>query len=235
MPRSKRDRVVALTQTAKKGKEAKGKLIDDVREQADVFSYLWVFDVEHLRTNLLQEVRTAWKGSRIFLGRNAVMRKGLGATPEDECRLGVHKVANLLEGNRGLLFTNETPEVVTEWFESFKKSDFARTGNKVDETFELPAGPIHINGEPAPHSLEPQFRKLGMSTSLLKGVPTLNNPHTVCKAGDTLNPNQVNLLKLFGKTYATFQIVPLLGVHLTDGSVVHGAAQGDEAIAADEE
>lgn len=46
----------------------------------------------------------------------------------------------MLEGNRGLLFTNEGPEVVTEWFESFKKNDFARTGNKVDEGFELPAG-----------------------------------------------------------------------------------------------
>lgn len=212
----------------------------------------------------------------------------------------------MLEGNRGLLFTNEGPEVVTEWFESFKKNDFARTGNKVDEGFELPAGaftsisvtlifsppfpslfpfssflflvlplslfpspfsrlasilmqtlptgPIHINDDPAPHSLEPQFRKLGMSTSLLKGVPTLNNPHVVCKKGDTLNPNQVNLLKLFGKTFATvrflptpslllfpnshfrflqFQIVPLLGVHLTDGSVIHGTE--GEAIAADEE
>ncbi|BGP13233.1 hypothetical protein JCM10213_004996 [Rhodosporidiobolus nylandii] len=223
MPRSKRDRVVALTQTAKKGKEAKGKLIEDVREQAEQFAYLWVFEVEHMRNNLLQEVRTAWKGSRIFLGRNAVMRKGLGATPEDECRLGVHKVANMLEGNRGLLFTNETPEVVKDWFESFQKQDFARTGNKVDETFELPAGPILINDDPAPHSLEPQFRKLGMSTSLLKGVPTLSTPHTVCKAGDTLNPNQVNLLKLFGKTFATFQIIPLLGVHLTDGSVCGGS------------
>ena len=60
-----------------------------------------------------------------------------------------------------------------------------------------------INDDTAPHSLEPQFRKLGMSTSLLKGVPTLTAPHTVCKEGDTLNPNQVNLLKLFGKTFAT--------------------------------
>jgi mRNA turnover protein 4 len=64
MPRSKRDRVVALTQTSKKGKEAKGKLIDEVREQAEQFSYLWVFEVEHMRNNLLQEVRTAWKGSK---------------------------------------------------------------------------------------------------------------------------------------------------------------------------
>jgi len=109
----------------------------------------------------------------------------------------------MLEGSRGLLFTDETPDVVTEWFESFKKRDFARTGNKATETFELPAGPILINDEPAPHSLEPQFRKLGLSTSLLKGVPTLNAPHTVCSEGDTLNPNQVNLLKLFGKTFAT--------------------------------
>ncbi|CEQ39186.1 SPOSA6832_00710, partial [Sporobolomyces salmonicolor] len=245
MPRSKRDKVLALTQTSKKGKEAKGKLIEEVREQADHFQYLWVFEVEHMRNNLLQEVRTAWKGSRIFLGRNAVMRKGLGATPEDECRLGVHKVANsteviqMLEGNRGLLFTDEAPSVVLEWFESFKKQDFARTGNQVDETFELPAGamnlagPIKINDDPAPHSLEPQFRKLGLSTSLLKGVPTLNAPHTVCKKGDTLNPNQVNLLKLFGKTFATvrlalsFQIVPLMGVHLTDGSVCGGQAAMD--------
>lgn len=64
MPRSRRDRVVALTQTAKKGKEAKGKLIEEIREQADAFQYLWVFDVEHMRNNLLQEVRKAWKGSR---------------------------------------------------------------------------------------------------------------------------------------------------------------------------
>ncbi|BGP45292.1 mRNA turnover and ribosome assembly protein [Rhodotorula kratochvilovae] len=232
MPKSKRDRVVALTQTAKKGKEAKAKLIDEVREQAEAHKFLWVFEVEHMRNNLLQEVRQAWKGSRIFLGRNAVMRKGLGATPEDECRLGVHKVANMLEGSRGLLFTDEAPEVVTEWFESFKKQDFARTGNKALETFELAQGPILINDEPAPHSLEPQFRKLGLSTSLLKGVPTLNAPHTVCKAGDTLNPNQVNLLKLFGKTFATFQIVPLLGVNLADGSVCGGA---DEAEVVDEE
>jgi len=236
MPRSRRDRVVALTQTAKKGKEAKGKLIEEIREQADAFQYLWVFDVEHMRNNLLQEVRKAWTGSRMFLGRNAVMRKALGATPEDECRLGVHKAANMLEGSRGLLFTNETPEVVTDWFESFKRSDFARTGNKATETFELPAGPIMINDDTAPHSLEPQFRKLGMSTSLLKGVPTLTAPHTVCKEGDTLNPNQVNLLKLFGKTFATFRIVPLLGIHLTDGSICGGSEEATSAAAmADDE
>lgn len=119
-----------------------------------------------------------------------------------------------------------------------------------------------------------------MSTSLLKGVPTLTAPHTVCKEGETLNPNQVNLLKLFGKTYATvsrhfpgsqaarhrvrvscsvvetggfpaifgpyarilnsvsllqFQIVPLLGIHLTDGSICGGSEEATAAAMADDD
>ncbi|KAM0788017.1 hypothetical protein ACM66B_006216 [Microbotryomycetes sp. NB124-2] len=224
MPRSKRDRVVALTQTDKKGKEHKAELINQVRDLSEQFQYVWVFDVEHMRNNVLKEVRQAWKGSKILLGRNAVMRKALGTSVEDECRLGAHKVANLLEGNRGLLFTNDEPSVVLEWFEDFKKPDFARSGNKVNESFELPEGPIVLQeGEgPAPHSLEPQFRKLGLSTYLVKGVPTLKAPHTVCKKGDTLNANQVNLLKLFNKQFATFQIIPVLGINVADGTVVGG-------------
>ena len=168
----------------------------------------------------------------------------------------------MLEGSRGLLFTDEAPDVVSEWFASFQKADFARTGNKATETFSLPLGPVLINDEPAAHSLEPQLRKLGLSTSLLRGVPTLTAPHTVCTEGDTLNPNQVNLLKLFGKTYATvrpslprslharpsptdspyrrrhrpqFQIVPLLGLNLADGSICGGTDEAAAAVAADDE
>ena len=66
------------------------------------------------------------------------------------------------------------------------------------------AGPINLTpDDPAPHSMEPQFRKLGMTTSLIRGVPTLGAPHVVCTKGDVLNANQVQLLKLFHKTYAT--------------------------------
>ncbi|SCV72864.1 BQ2448_4401 [Microbotryum intermedium] len=224
MPRSKRNTTIALTQTNKKDKAHKGQLIQTIRDCCEGFQYVWVFDVEHMRNNLLQEVRVAWKGSRIFLGRNAVMRKALGATPEDECRLGVSKVANLLEGSRGLLFTNEPADVVEEWFESFKKQDFARSGNVVQEGFTLPAGPLKIDDQPLAHSLEPQLRKLGLSTTLNRGVPTLANEHVVCKKGDALNSNQVNLLKLFGRYLATFQIVPRLGVNIHDGSVVGSKA-----------
>ena len=54
-----------------------------------------------------------------------------------------------------------------------------------------------MDSEPAAHSIEPQFRKLGLSSKLIKGVPTLGSEHQVCQKGQKLKPDQAHLLKLF--------------------------------------
>lgn len=48
----------------------------------------------------------------------------------------------LLQGDRGLLFTDSPPEEVLEWFADYKQADYARTGNVVDEEFVLPEGEL---------------------------------------------------------------------------------------------
>ena len=68
----------------------------------------------------------------------------------------------------------------------------------------MPAGPIMLHaGDRAPHSLEPSFRKLGVPSRLDRGVPTLDAPYTVCKKGDKLKPDQVNVIKLLVQLLAT--------------------------------
>lgn len=59
---------------------------------------------------------------------------------------------------------------------------------------------------PFPHSMDPQLRKLGLSTSLVKGVPSLTSPHELCKKGRVLTSEQAQLLKLIGEQMATFQV-----------------------------
>lgn len=178
-----------------------------IQADADKFHYLWVFHTDNMRNNCMQYVRTQWAGSRICLGRNAVMRKALGDTVESEHRSGCSSIASLLEGDVGLLFTDEEPQVVTDWFGSYTKADFARAGNVATEDVTLPEGPVVMGDENAPHSIEPQLRKLGMPTTLKKGVPTLANPYTICKEGQKLSPDQAHLLKLFGKAMATVSTV----------------------------
>ena len=91
----------------------------------------------------------------------------------------------------------------------------------------LPAGPVTNNdGKPFPHSMEPQLRKLGLSTRMVAGVPSLATEHIVCRKGEKLTsekvrkpalvhsytqllivpPFQAQLLKLRGDQTVTFKV-----------------------------
>ena len=71
-----------------------------------------------------------------------------------------------LHGNVGLLFTNKSLAEVKQWFEHFTDHDFARAGFTSEEEIQLLEGPL----ERFSHSTEPQLRKLGLPTSLKKGM-----------------------------------------------------------------
>lgn len=47
---------------------------------------------------------------------------------------------------------------VVRMFESFDVLDYARTGSKATEDFELPEGPVEGPTGPLPHTLEPTLR-----------------------------------------------------------------------------
>ncbi|KAG0648832.1 alkyl aryl-sulfatase [Hyphodiscus hymeniophilus] len=183
MPKSKRAKVVHLTKVDKKGKELTLKLFANVRECLDQYQYCFVFSVENMRNTYLKDVRT----EILFFGKTKVMAKALGLTPEEAYQDNTHLLSKYLAGNVGLLFTNREPSSITEYFANFSKTDFARAGTEATREFEVPAGIVYsMGGEmateddvPMAHSLEPELRKLGMTTSLTKGKITLDNPYTI--------------------------------------------------------
>ncbi|KAK0244254.1 ribosomal protein L10-domain-containing protein [Armillaria nabsnona] len=211
MPKSKRSKVVTLSKVAKKTKEQKGALMQEVQLNVDKWKYCWLFEVGAMRNSHLKTVRKLWKDSaRIFFGRGAVMAKALGITPEEEHKTGLHTLSKQIKGQVGLFFTDSEPQEVLEWFADFQQPDFARAGNLASRTVILPAGPVmrHFSDppEPFPHNEDPQLRKLGLSTTMNKGVPTLQTPHKLCEKGKTLTGEQAQLLKLIGEKMVTFRV-----------------------------
>ena len=79
---------------------------------------------------------------------------------------------------------------LTRYFEEYSCPDYARSGNVATEDVTIHAGPL----EQFQHTMEPQLRKLGLHTSLKKGVIHLDTDFEVCKNGDKLNPEQARLL-----------------------------------------
>ncbi|KAL1778356.1 mRNA turnover protein 4-like [Sigmodon hispidus] len=202
MPKSKRDKKVSLTKTAKKGLELKQNLIEELRKCVDTYKYLFIFSVANMRNSKLKDIRNAWKHSRMFFGKNKVMMVALGRSPSDECKDNLHQVSKKLRGEVGLLFTNCTKEEVNEWFTKYTEMDFAPAENKATLTVSLDPGPLRQ----FPHYMEPQLRQLGLPTALKKGVVTLLSDYEVCKEGDVLTPEQARILKLFGYEMAEFKV-----------------------------
>jgi len=110
----------------------------------------------------------------------------------------------------GLFFTDSEPQEVIEWFKDFRQPDYARAGNLASRTVIVPVGPImqhHSDPpEPFPHNEEPQLRKLGLTTTMKRGVPTLENPHKLCDKGKPLTAEQAQLLKLMGEKMVEFRV-----------------------------
>eukprot|EP00124_Ichthyophonus_hoferi_P003218 Ihof_evm2s266 gene=Ihof_evmTU2s266 len=190
MPKSKRNKVFNLTETKKKGNVLKTGLVDEIRKCVEEYAFIYVFSVRNMRNTKLKDIRTEWRHSRFFMGKNKVMAVALGRTPEEEVAADLHKVSKKLVGNVGLLFTNSTKEEVVEWFATHVENDFARSGSVATTDFIVPEGPL----EQFPHSMEVQLRQLGLPTSLKKGIILMDREHKICREGDSLTPQQAQLL-----------------------------------------
>ena len=64
MPKSKRSRVVHLTNVTKKNREHKERLFENVREALAEYQYCFVFSVDNMRNTHLKEVRQDLSDSR---------------------------------------------------------------------------------------------------------------------------------------------------------------------------
>lgn len=147
------------------------------------------------------------------------MAVALGHSPESEAAPNLHKISPLLSGAVGLLFTSRSPDSVLSYFNSFRPLDFARAGSVSTRDFTIPNGLVYSRAgeipveddEPLSHTIEPELRKLGVPSRLVKGKVSLEltdgqEGHVVCREGETLDSRQTTLLKLFGVASSEFRI-----------------------------
>lgn len=155
----------------------------------------------------------------LFFGKTKVMAVALGHNPESEAAANLHKLSPYLTGAVGLLFTSRAPDAAISYFENFRPSDFARAGTVATRTFTIPNGLVYSRAgeiptsddEPISHTAEPELRKLGVPTRLVKGKVVLElvdeeEGYVVCREGETLDSRQTTLLKLFGAAISEFQV-----------------------------
>uniref|UniRef100_A0A672FEP3 Ribosome assembly factor mrt4 n=1 Tax=Salarias fasciatus TaxID=181472 RepID=A0A672FEP3_SALFA len=164
-------------------KKGNQKQNNNLRKCVDTYRNLFIFSMENMRNNKLKDIRTAWKHSRFFFGKNKVMIVALGKGDTDEYKDNLHKVTRYLRGEVGILFTNKTKDEVQDFCDSLKVQDLSICSYSTALPFLSAVG----------------------SPSCLR-VETLLKDHQVCKEGDVLTPEQARILKLFAIEMAEFKV-----------------------------
>ncbi|KAK1756015.1 mRNA turnover and ribosome assembly protein [Echria macrotheca] len=244
MPKSKRARVFHLTQVTKKTREQKEKLFENIRECVPQYKYCFVFSIDNMRNSYLKDVRHELKDCRLFFGKTKLTARALGTTPEEAQADGIHKLTPYLTGSVGLLFTNRDPSSITSYFESLTQVDFARAGTRATRTFTIAPGVVYSTGGEVPaehdvpvaHTLEPELRRLGVPTRMVRGRVMLGGDedgqgsegYTVCREGDVLDSRQTRLLKLFSVCMSEFRVKLLAYWSAENGGVTELSKPGEE-------
>lgn len=215
MPKSKRDKKVSLTKTNKKGLVLKQRIIEEIRNSLGKYEHIFLFTVDNMRNTKLKDLRNDWKDSRFFFGKNKVMAIALGKTKSDEIEEQLNLLSKKLKGQCGLLMTNRNVPDVLQWFKDYRAAEYARSGFVATKDVVLPQGPL----KDFSHTIEPHLRRLGLPTSLERGVINLIKEYQICKKGSPLTPEQASILKLLGIQMAKFKIV--IKCHWTKGKGYH--------------
>ncbi|ERT02004.1 mRNA turnover protein 4 [Sporothrix brasiliensis 5110] len=232
MPKSKREKVLHMSQVAKKTREHKDRLFNNIRDAVPEFEHCFVVRVDNMRNQYVKDVRQEMTDGRIFLGKTKLMARALGTSPEDAMAPGIDRLASrYLRGAVGLIFSNRKPDDVTSYLESLSPVDFARAGTVATRDVVIPRGMLYSTGGvvaeaddvPMAIALEPELRRLGMPVRLLRGKVVLEEApeseeghandaaegYVVCREGQTLDSRQTRLLRLFGICLSEFRIETL--------------------------
>lgn len=153
------------------------------------------------------------------------MARALGHTPEDSQADNIYQLTPYLKGAVGLLFTNREPASLLTYFSELSQVDFARAGVAATREFVIPRGVVMSTGGEVPaehdvpmgHTVEPELRRLGVPTRMVKGKVVLEEApedasadekrgYVVCRAGDVLDSRQTRLLKLFSVCMSEFRV-----------------------------
>ena len=106
MPRSKRNKEVALTKVRKApSKEKKDNLIIKIQDAVENYGSAYVLKVENERNEFLQKIRGHFATTGVlFMGKKNVMKLALGTNASSEVASAIHLLSEKICGNSALLY-----------------------------------------------------------------------------------------------------------------------------------
>jgi len=154
------------------------------------YSRMFVVELDNVTSNQMHQVRMAMRGkAEMFVGKNTMVRFVIKKFGEEHKNQALFALADELEGNVALIFTNEDLRDIRPIILANRKEAPARVGSVAQRTVIVPAGPTGL--EPTQTSF---FQALQIPTKINKGAVEIMNDVTILTEGHKCGASQVALL-----------------------------------------
>jgi len=167
----------------------------------DKYNKIIFVEADNVRSKQMAEIRAALRGKgELLMGKNTLMKKALKILTADEDKKyqsmagkakEVNKIAALLKGNVGLVFTNGDLNEVKDIILSHKVGAPAKQGS---------ISPVLVVIQPGNTGLEPTktsfFQALNINTKITKGTVEIIKEHVLLQPGDKVGNSEAALLQM---------------------------------------
>jgi len=154
------------------------------------YSRMFVVELDNVTSNQNHQVRMAMRGkAEMFVGKNTMVRFVIKKFAEEHKNQALVALADELEGNVAIIFTNEDLRDVRPIILANRKEAPARVGSIAQRTVVVPAGPTGL--EPTQTSF---FQALQIPTKINKGAVEIMSDVTILTEGHKCGASQVALL-----------------------------------------
>jgi len=154
------------------------------------YSRMFVVELDNVTSNQMHQVRMAMRGkAEMFVGKNTMVRFVIKKFAEEHKNQALVALADELEGNVAIIFTNEDLRDVRPIILANRKEAPARVGSIAQRTVVVPAGPTGL--EPTQTSF---FQALQIPTKINKGAVEIMSDVTILTEGHKCGASQVALL-----------------------------------------
>ncbi|MEM1988715.1 MAG: 50S ribosomal protein L10 [Candidatus Woesearchaeota archaeon] len=171
----------------------KKELVNELVKEINSHKVVGIFDVNNLPTYQLQTMRRTLAKNKTKI---KIVKKTLAFYALEEAKKtkkGIEQLEKYLDGQIGILFTDENPFSLYKLLKKSRTQTFAKAGQVAPKDLVIPAGPTPF----APGPIIGELGQLGVKTGVEKGKVVVKQDTVVAKAGQVISAKLAEMLKRF--------------------------------------
>jgi mRNA turnover protein 4 len=196
MPKSKRTKLISLTRTKPKTRDAKTKLLTRVKLLLTKYTRIAVVSYQNMNASAQLALRSHLGSiSKIIFGKKSILKLALGGS-EESSDDSVNMLCDFFDGQIALVFTNQPVSTLKSKLENFSKIEFAQPGSISPANVVLSKGDTVFKSMSS--SNDEYLRNLGLDVNVNEGKLNLVSDFLAAGKGQALTSEQCKILKLLG-------------------------------------